>query len=474
MKYTDEQIAELKSLGYNDADIEKAQDAGIEFETAKAMAESAATKAKELADEQAKAKAKDELENGLVERNLQVVNADREKAAKTRKAVFNAEGGSSNETLEKAKALGLNPDSPQFKFALDHSGRASRKDFGHDKGREFTPNEKAALFMTGQAIKAMGERDYGTMKRINDMVRQDYVEKGLITNVAHFGGFLVPTEFLQLFVEKRDEVSPYRALVDVVNVSSMSGEFPVEDDGVTVYRRAEGAAGTASRPRFNQVTYSITSKFALTVVTYELLQTNQIGLAQWLIGHFARKMALKEWSEFILGSGSGAPRGLANTSIPNTAAAANSPMLFTDVNLGFRALPVQYRDRAVWIMRDDREGSIESIKDSSNRPIFIPSDGTLGFFPGILKGKRVYINNNITENTAATPKSVIYFGDPFYYKHFELAGLSFEDSREATITDESGASVSLFQSNQVAFKAWTNDDAKLALPESFATLTNVP
>ena len=474
MKYTDEQITELKALGLNDEQIKSLEEGGVEFEAAKAMAESAEAKAKELAETQAREKAATDVEAQLVKARSEQIARDQEKAAQARKAAFQPQASQTKDankaSVEKAMKFGLDPESGGF-------GAPVFKDFGKDAGRLMTDAEKAGLWMVGTMVQNIKAKNYPKANEISDFVKANWldedVKKGLLTSSANYGGYLVPTEFLNLFVEKRYESSPYRQLVDVIPVTSMNGEFPVEVNGATVYRKAEAAAGTASRPKFGTVTYNITSKFALVVVSYELLATNVINLASWILRDFARAMALKEWAEFITGSGSGAPQGLANASITQTAAAATAPMLFTDIHLGYYALPSQYRDRAVWILRDDRLMSVENIKDSSNRPIFIPSDGTLGVFPGALKGKRVYVNNNITEDTAATPKSKIYFGDPSYYKHFELRGLSFEESTEASIVDESGATVSLFQSNQMALKAWTNDDAKLALKDAFATLTNV-
>jgi len=369
-----------------------------------------------------------------------------------------------------AKELGCNLESAEFKgaFAL-MGGLGGRviKSYGQDKGRDYTIEEKADMWVAGTLLRSLVRKRFEEANRISDACA-----KTLYAGVGAVGGFLVPVGFIAQLIENIDATGPYRQLVNVIPVTTPTGSIPAESTNTTVSYVGEGVAKPASKPTFRQVPWNVHEKTALVIFSELLSISTPINLAQYLSNKIARDFSIFEWNIFINGTGVGQPTGLAVAVINNTYA-CGAALTFDDVNLGFHSLPYQYRPNATWIMRDDRVASISNLQDTNNAPIYTNGLLTQNGL-GVLKGKAIYPNDNIAEDTGAPPGATIYFGDWYYYKHFQLQDFRVDISNQATVVDESGNTINLWQQNQAAIKAWTYDDAILGNPNAVTTITNVP
>ena len=417
--------------------------------------------AKEHAEAESKAQAiRAEAERLVSEQKAQTI-----RTAQTRRIEVVDSGA-----IGLAKGLGCNLESPEFKGAFVLPGGLGGrivKSYGKDKGRDYTVDEKADMWVAGTLLRALMRSDFGEARRISDACA-----KTLYTAVGAVGGFLVPVGFIAQLIENIDATGPYRQLVNVIPVTTPTGNWPAESTGVTVSYVGEGVAKPASKPTFRQVPWNVHDKVALVIFSELLSISTPINLAQYLGNKIARDFSIFEWNIFINGTGFGQPTGLANAVINNTYACGVA-LTFDDVNLGFHSLPYQYRPNATWIMRDDRVASISNLQDTNNAPIYTNGLLTQNGL-GVLKGKSIYPNDNIAEDRGAPPGATIYFGDWYYYKHFQLQDFRVDISNQATVVDESGNTINLWQQNQAAIKAWTYDDATLGNPNAVTTITNVP
>lgn len=446
---------------------EKEKDVTVELTDAekteaKALAESLIAKDNE---KRAEAEAREKRVVDEAGRIVSEQKAQRIREANTRK-IESVDSGS----ITLAKELGCNLETPEFRgaFALK-GGLGGRvvKSYGRDAGRDFTTEEKADMWVAGSLLQALMRKRFEEANRISDACA-----KTLYAGVGAVGGFLIPVGFIAQLIENIDATGPYRQLVNVIPVTTPTGSIPAESTNTTVSYIAENAAKPASKPTFRQVAWNVHEKVALVIFSELLSISTPINLAQYLSNKIARDFSVYEWNIFINGTGVGQPTGLATAVINNTYA-CGAAFTFDDVNLGFHSLPYQYRTNASWIMRDDRVATISNLQDTNGLPIYTNGLLTQNGL-GMLKGKSIYPNDTITEDTAAPPGATIYFGDWYYYKHFQLQDFRVDISNQATVVDESGNTINLWQQNQAAIKAWTYDDATLGNPNAVTTITNVP
>lgn len=136
------------------------------------------------------------------------------------------------------------------------------------------------------------------------------------------GGFLVPEGFSPQLLKIMPEDDPVGALTTKVPMTNPIVKIPARVDtnhstsvsgGLTVTRRPETVAGTASQSTFTRVVLEAHSLFGLSYATEEILTDSPISFAAILQVGFSEQFSAHLLNERIVGTGVGEFMGVLNT-----------------------------------------------------------------------------------------------------------------------------------------------------------------
>jgi HK97 family phage major capsid protein len=134
-----------------------------------------------------------------------------------------------------------------------------------------------------------------------------------------YGGFLIPTTFSPNLMKVDPEADPIGRMTTNVPMATPTIKIPARVDkdhttsvsgGLTVTRRPETVAGTASRMEFEQIALNATSLFGLSYATEELLMDSPISFAALLAAGFSDQFTYHLINERISGTGVGEFEGI--------------------------------------------------------------------------------------------------------------------------------------------------------------------
>jgi HK97 family phage major capsid protein len=288
------------------------------------------------------------------------------------------------------------------------------------------------------------------------------------------GGYLVPLEFSSTLIELMYKLPVLRARATVLPMSSESMQVPVETATVNANWTAELATITQSDPAFGEVILNAQNLIGISRMSRQILADSAISqnLTDWIMKRFAASIARAEDTAFMVGSGSGQPKGLRQYAgtMAHTIAQAGARLSGDDLINLYHALPYQYRamGNPVWIINDATLAVIRRLKDSTGRYLYEEGYGqvltTEGTTPTLL-GKPVLVQNDLPTNLGAgTNASEIYFGDMSYY----LIG-----DREQIFSEVSTQEGTSFAQHRAAVKVGERVDGQLSATDAFAVLTGV-
>lgn len=129
-----------------------------------------------------------------------------------------------------------------------------------------------------------------------------------------YGGFLVPTTFTPDLLKIDPEADPIGGKTRTIPMASPTVKIPARVDknhttsvsgGLTVTRRPETVAGTASQMQFEQVVLEAHTLFGLSYATEELLRDSPISFAAILSAGFSDQFVYHLIKERLYGSGIG-------------------------------------------------------------------------------------------------------------------------------------------------------------------------
>ena len=251
------------------------------------------------------------------------------------------------------------------------------------------------------------------------------------TGTGESGGFLVPTGFLDMFVEARDDIGGMRRAVAMGTPGGMitteRGEpipFPTSDErnqeGELLRENQPVAQGDPSFGSKTLKSYVITSKMVR--VPVQLMMDEQFGLDAYLARTFGKRIARTENRYFTSGAGSTEPEGVLHAaSIGKTGATGSTVTYSYDDLLDLEhSIAATYRMRAIWMLSDKSLLIAKKLKDTQNRPLWLPS--TREGEPDMLFGYRYVVNYNMPD-PAANAKSVA-FGDFGAYTIRDVLGMT--------------------------------------------------
>lgn len=271
------------------------------------------------------------------------------------------------------------------------------------------------------------------------------------------GGYTVPTEVAGSVMEALKAFGGVREVATVISTASGAPiNFPTSDGTSEIGEIvAENTTATDLDPSFGVVTlqpYKFSSK--VVAIPYELLQDSTVDIVGFVSARLGTRLARAQNIFFTTGTGTAQPKGVVTAAAAGIVGAAGQTTSVTFENLVdlFHTIDPAYRESpgVAFMMNDACLRVIRKLKDSQNRPVFLPGfQGLSAELPNEVLGKKVVINQDMSV-MGANVKSIL-FGDFSRYTIRDVMGMTlfrFDDSAYA-------------KKGQVGFLAWTRTGGTL-------------
>lgn len=284
------------------------------------------------------------------------------------------------------------------------------------------------------------------------------------TTTGSEGGHTVPSLIAATLYDFMKAFGAMRALAEVIRTADGKPlSFPTSDGTAEVGELiAQNVTATGADPTFGTVALNV-FKYSSKIVAapIELLQDTTIDMEAFIMRRLAQRIGRIGNQHFTTGTGTGQPNGVITaSSVGKTGTTGQTTTIIYDdiVDLIHSVDPAYRSARASFQTNDTLLRVIRKLKDSQNRPIWLPSFEA-GISRGVgvnggyeaqdsavpfdqLLGYPLFVNNDIV--TPAANAKTMSFGDHNYYK--------IRDAMEVTMfrfTDSAYAKL-----GQVGFLAW--------------------
>lgn len=284
------------------------------------------------------------------------------------------------------------------------------------------------------------------------------IQNTMSTTTTTEGGFTVATEVAQSVLDVLKQFGGMRQAANIIQTAMGNPiNFPTSDGTSEVGEiLAENASATDLDPSFGVRTLS-TWKYSSKVVTvpFELLQDSSVDVEAMVRKRLADRLGRITNLHFTVGTGTGQPNGVITaTSVGKTGATGQTLTVTYDdlvdlqhsVDPAYRAL-----GNEKFMMNDSTLRVIRKLKDSQNRPIFVPGYevGVPGGMPDTLLGSPIIINQDVPV-MAANAKSIL-FGDFSFYTIRDVMDVTMFRFTDSVFT----------RKGQVGFLAWMRSGGQM-------------
>ena len=231
----------------------------------------------------------------------------------------------------------------------------------------------------------------------------------LVTGTGTDGAELIETELSTNLIDYlQASVGAMRAGARVINTTSGN---PITVPTVTSHSSItlEGETDTIARsaPQFSTITLNSFKYACLVQASRELLDDAAFPFVPFVMEQAADEIARLIGTEFITGSGSGAPQGIdLATTLSVTSASATEWSADELVNV-YHTLTDKYRQNAQWILNDGTVQELRKLKDGSGQYLWQP--GMSAGLVDMLYGKPVVTDNAVM--VTSTGNESVIFGD---------------------------------------------------------------
>mgnify|MGYP000544137919 FL=1 len=277
------------------------------------------------------------------------------------------------------------------------------------------------------------------------------VQNAMSTTTGSEGGFTVPTEIATMVIDALKTFGGMRSVANIIRSSAGNDwQYPASDGTSEVGEIVgQNAAATGQDITFSQVplvTYKYSSKKI--ALPWELVQDSVIDIVSFVVNRLATRLGRITNTHFTVGTGSSQPFGIVAraTSGKVGTTGQTTTVIYDDLVDLEHSVDPAYRGRAQYMMNDASVKVLRKIKDSQNRPIFVPGyeAGAVvnGGAPDTLMGRNIIVNQDMAV-MAANAKSII-FGD------FSLYTIRDVMSAEVRRFDDSAFALN----GQVGFCGW--------------------
>ena len=214
------------------------------------------------------------------------------------------------------------------------------------------------------------------------------------------GGYLFPNEFLSEVLRDLPEINVMRNWVKVIPMKRDKMDITNLVSPLTVFWTAENQVKSTTTARFATQTLTAFKLAAILYSSDELIEdSTETDVVALIISLFSEAIAVEEERVIWQGNGTTQPQGLSVATVAGISGTGNA---YDDITRLYYSLDRRYVPGAAFFMNGNTARSIELIKDTTGRPLFVPS-ATDGIQP-TLKGKPLVISNWV-------PDRQVYFGD---------------------------------------------------------------
>jgi len=228
---------------------------------------------------------------------------------------------------------------------------------------------------------------------------------GLGENIPSEGGFLVQPEFAAELIKRLYEngqvasrcrslpISSNRIILKAVDETSRADGS--RHGGVRAYWKDEAVAGTASKPKFREMTLSLKKLIGICYATEELVE-DAVALEGLVRDDFAEEFAFKIDDGIINGTGAGQPFGILNSAClvsqaAETSQAADTVKAANVIKMRSRAWS-RGRGNSVWWINQNIEPQLHQMTlavGTGGVPVYLPASGLSGSPYDTLYGRPV-------------------------------------------------------------------------------------
>lgn len=303
----------------------------------------------------------------------------------------------------------------------------------HGYGEPQAANDKTHGFRNvGDFAKAIFSAS-GAVRHGGDIDRRLMIGAALGSTYANEtsgadGGFLIPpaisTELFSLSLEG-DALLPLTANV---NIEGNGMSFPGSEStpwgatGVKAYWQGEAAAGTATKPNYNNLELKLHKLMALVPVTNELL-SDVSALNSYLPSEMSSAIRWKTNDAILNGTGAGQPTGclISGAALTIAKETAQSTLTLLPVNLTkmIAALPPGSYANAVWMMNNDVLPYLWTLNTTNGFPVYLPSTKESPY--GLLLGRPIMISQ--LANTFSSAGDIVLVDLKYYRTTTKAAGI---------------------------------------------------
>lgn len=310
--------------------------------------------------------------------------------------------------------------------ALDGNAKAFADDFVKTPGAHKGDNKALRAFLTG-GVRAMTPEDI----TVQQQRQTPDIRAAMSTTTNGEGGYTVATEYYRQLTEAMKLTGGIRAVASTLQTSTGAQmNFPAADATSEVGEIVgQNAAVTAGDTTFSNLTMDVykysSKKIAL---PFELIQDSMFDIEGYIQALLATRIGRITGEHFTTGTGTGQPKGLITAAtVGKTAATGGATTVSYDdlVDLEHSVDPVYRAGLAVgYMMHDSTVKALRKLKDTQNRPIFVPGyeQGNPGGAPDRLLGRPIYINQDVAAMAANAVS--IAFGDFSKYLIREVMDLT--------------------------------------------------
>lgn len=283
------------------------------------------------------------------------------------------------------------------------------------------------------------------------------IRNTMSTTTGSEGGNTVPLEVANTVIDVLKTYGGMREAATVISTESGAAiNYPTSDGTSEVGELiAENTTATAADPTFGVVTLA-TYKFSSKIIAapFELLQDSAVDIEAFIARRIADRLGRIQNQMFTTGTGTSQPRGIVTAAaLGKTGTTGQTTTVIVDdlIDLVHSVDPAYRASGKVgFMMNDSSLKVVRKLKDSQNRPVFLPGyDGLAGPMANTLLGYPIYINQDVA-NMAANAKSIL-FGDFSRYTIRDVMGMTlfrFEDSAYVKL-------------GQIGFLAWMRSGGTL-------------
>lgn len=234
-------------------------------------------------------------------------------------------------------------------------------------------------------------------------------------NVAA-GTQLIGKTFADAIVKKLPYISPLYGAVNKI-VTSQPHQIPIQANKIGKFvKTAELANYVAQNASFGTKTLNAVKYTNMFVVSKELLEDSMYNIEGELIEQTIEALGATLDELIVKGNSGDGIEGLEMLATGNGAKQATcatvKAITTDDIVELYYALPVQYRENAVWVFNDTTAKALAKLVTSDKKPLMYTdySASPVGGQTMIL-GRPVIINNNVADLTSATAAKAVFFVD---------------------------------------------------------------